>query len=91
MRNPNPAVTLRNSRWIEGGQEAVLPYNLQGAAPTDSKIMLEASRIPSVDISRRFDFLYNYQHNCTEQLASKALPLLFIGQFKAVDSKESEK
>lgn len=91
VRNPNPAVTLRNSRWIEGGQEAVLPYNLQGAAPTDSKIMLEASRIPSVDISRRFDFLYNYQHNCTEQLASKALPLLFIGQFKAVDSKESEK
>ncbi|WP_230675486.1 chorismate mutase, partial [Bacteroides fragilis] len=51
----------------------------------------EVSRIPSVDISRRFDFLYNYQHNCTEQLTSKALPLLFISQFKTVDNEESEK
>lgn len=91
VRNPNPAVTLRSSRWIEAGQEAVLPYSLQGAAPANSRIMLEVSRIPSVDISRRFDFLYNYQHNCTEQLTSKALPLLFVGQFKAVDTKESEK
>lgn len=91
VRNPNPSITLRNSRWIEAGQEATLPYNLQGATSTLSKVMLEVSRIPSVDISRRFDFLYNYQHHCTEQLASKALPLLFVGQFKTIDANESEK
>ena len=54
-------------------------------------MQLEVSRIPSVDISRRFDFLYNYQHHCTEQLTSKALPLLFVSQFKAVDEQEAEK
>jgi uncharacterized protein YfaS (alpha-2-macroglobulin family) len=54
-------------------------------------VQLEISRIPSVDISRRFDFLYNYQHHCTEQLTSKALPLLFVSQFKAVDEQEAEK
>lgn len=91
VRNPNPTVTLRNSQWIEAGQSATLPYTLQGATPADSHLQLEVSRIPSVDISRRFDFLYNYQHNCTEQLASKALPLLFISQFKAIDEKENEK
>ncbi|CUP55914.1 alpha-2-macroglobulin family protein [Bacteroides thetaiotaomicron] len=91
VRNPNPVVTLRNSQWIEAGQEAELSYTLAGSSSANNQVQLEVSRIPSVDISRRFDFLYNYQHHCTEQLASKALPLLFVSQFKAVDEQEAEK
>ena len=90
VRNPNPVVTLRDSRWIEAGQSGELSYNLNGS-PANNRIQLEVSRIPSVDISRRFNFLYNYQHHCTEQLVSKALPLLFVSQFKDVDNKEAEK
>ena len=90
VRNPNPAVTLRESKWIENGQSCELSYRLGSRSPENS-VKLEVSRIPSVDISRRFDFLYNYQHYCTEQLTSKALPLLFISQFKAVDETESQK
>lgn len=88
VRNPNPAVTLRNSQWIESGQSASLSYGLQQVATSGSNVQLEVSRIPSVDISRRFDFLYNYAHHCTEQLASKALPLLFVRQFKDTDAQE---
>ena len=91
VRNPNPVVTLRNSQWIEAGQEAELSYTLAGSSSANNQVQLEVSRIPSVDISRRFDFLYNYQHHCTEQLTSKALPLLFIGQFKTIDKIEAEK
>ena len=91
VRNPNPVVTLRNSQWIEAGQEAELSYTLAGSSSANNQVQLEVSRIPSVDISRRFDFLYNYQHHCTEQLTSKALPLLFVSQFKAVDKQEAEK
>ena len=91
VRNPNPVVTLRNSQWIEAGQEAELSYTLAGSSSSNNQVQLEVSRIPSVDISRRFDFLYNYQHHCTEQLTSKALPLLFVSQFKAVDEQEAEK
>ena len=91
VRNPNPVVTLRNSQWIEAGQEAELSYTLAGSSSANNQVQLEISRIPSVDISRRFDFLYNYQHHCTEQLTSKALPLLFVSQFKAVDEQEVEK
>ena len=91
VRNPNPVVTLRNSQWIEAGQEAELSYTLAGSSSANNQMQLEVSRIPSVDISRRFDFLYNYQHHCTEQLTSKALPLLFVSQFKAVDEQEAEK
>lgn len=90
VRNPNPIVTLRNSQWIEAGQSKELSYNLSGSS-ANNQIKLEISRIPSVDISRRFDFLYNYQHHCTEQLTSKALPLLFVAQFKAIDKTEAEK
>ena len=90
VRNPNPVVTLRNSQWIETGQSKDLSYNLSSSS-TNNQIKLEVSRIPSVDISRRFDFLYNYQHHCTEQLTSKALPLLFVAQFKTIDKTEAEK
>ena len=90
MRNPNPAITLRESKWIESGQSCELSYKPGSNSPENS-VKLEVSRIPSVDISRRFDFLYNYQHYCTEQLTSKALPLLFVGQFKAVDEAEAGK
>ena len=90
VRNPNPVVTLRNSQWIEAGQSKELSYNLSSSS-TYNQIKLEVSRIPSVDISRRFDFLYNYQHHCTEQLTSKALPLLFVAQFKTIDKTEAEK
>lgn len=89
VRNPNPVVTLRESKWIEGGQSGELNYALSSHSQ-ENRIQLEVSRIPSVDISRRFDFLENYQHDCTEQVTSKALPLLFVSQFKAVTEKESE-
>lgn len=90
VRNPNPIITLRNSQWAEAGQSKELSYNLSSSS-ANNQIKLEVSRIPSVDISRRFDFLYNYQHHCTEQLTSKALPLLFVGQFKTIDKIEAEK
>lgn len=90
VRNPNPIVTLRESKWTEGGESCELTYAVGSAAP-ENRVRLEVSRIPSVDISRRVDFLSDYQHPCTEQLTSKALPLLFIGQLKAVDAAEAEK
>lgn len=89
IRNPNPIVSLRSSQWIEAGESATLPYSLPGTAA--SSLHLEVSRIPSADLSRRFDFLYNYRHSCTEQVTSKALPLLFADRFKTLDKTEAEK
>ncbi len=89
VRNPNPVVTQHTSKLLAAGETAELPYQLSGNL-SDSWIKLEVSRIPSVDISRRFDYLYNYQHYCSEQLTSCALPLLFVSQFKDMDAKESE-
>ena len=89
IRNPHPTVTLHSSAWIDGGKEKELSYQVAGA-PDKSLLRLEVSRIPSADLSRRLEFLADYQHACTEQLVSKALPLLYVTSFKEV-SQEEEK
>ncbi|NDV60644.1 alpha-2-macroglobulin [Bacteroides sp. 519] len=89
VRNPNPVVTLNESKLLGAGETGNLSYKL-GNASKESWLKLEVSRIPSVDISRRFDYLHNYQHYCSEQLTSRALPLLFVSQFKETDTKEKE-
>jgi uncharacterized protein YfaS (alpha-2-macroglobulin family) len=89
IRNPNPAIILSDNQLVNAGQTGEFAYQLTGTS-NDDWVKLEAYRIPSVDITRSFDFLYNYEHYCSEQLTSRALPLLFISQFKDLDAEESE-
>ncbi|MDR0864025.1 MAG: alpha-2-macroglobulin, partial [Candidatus Symbiothrix sp.] len=89
VRNPNPAVILSESKWINAGESGNFNYQFTGTSD-DEWVRLEASRIPSIDVVRRFDYLNHYEHYCSEQLTSKALPLLYIGQFKEMDKEESE-
>ncbi len=89
VRNPNPAIVSSESKLLNAGETARFNYRVGGVS-NDDWARMEVSRIPSVDITRRFDFLYNYQHYCSEQLTSRALPLLYIANFKDVDSKEKE-
>jgi uncharacterized protein YfaS (alpha-2-macroglobulin family) len=89
VRNPNPAAVLSQHQLLDAGKTADFSYLFTGNSP-DDWVKLEAARIPSVDIVRRFDFLYDYTHSCSEQLTSKALPLLYITQFKELGKAESE-
>ncbi len=90
IRNPNPASVISQDTLLNSGKEAQFNYQL-GDLSAENWVKLEVSRIPSVDISRRFDFLYDYQHYCSEQLTSRAYPLLYISQFKEIDKTEEEK
>ncbi|MDR3261615.1 MAG: alpha-2-macroglobulin [Tannerella sp.] len=89
VRNPNPPIIHAENKLLNPGESDDFAYHLDGGYD-GNWIKLEVSRIPPVDISRRFDFLYYYQHYCSEQLTSRALPLLFIPQFKDVGNDESE-
>jgi uncharacterized protein YfaS (alpha-2-macroglobulin family) len=89
VRNPNPSVLLLDDKLINAGETGTFDYRLSGTSD-DDWVRLEVSRLPSVDFTRRFDFLYNYGHYCSEQLTSRALPLLFISQLKELDSQESD-
>lgn len=87
VRNPNPMVTLFENMLLSAGETGELSYYL-GNGSRDNWVNLEMSRIPSVDLSRRLDYLQNYSHSCTEQITSTALPLLFITMFKDVSEEE---
>ena len=87
VRNPNPALTSYTSHYLEAGKDVDMSYALGGNI-NDSWVKLEVSRIPSIDISRRMDYLYNYPHMCSEQITSATLPQLFIGMFKELDANE---
>jgi uncharacterized protein YfaS (alpha-2-macroglobulin family) len=89
VRNPNPPIVFSDNRLVNAGETAELTYQLTGNSG-DDWVNLEVSRIPSIDVTHRFDFLYNYDHYCSEQLTSRALPLLFITQFKEMDAVEAE-
>lgn len=90
VRNPNPAAFIITEKLIQSGKEETFDYAFDKSSDNDWSL-LEISRIPSVDISRRLDYLYDYQHDCTEQLTSKAFPLLYVSQFKDVSKEEAEK
>lgn len=90
IRNPNPSIITTKDTLLQPGAEQRFDYRLNDRSG-EEWVKLEVSRIPSVDISRRLDFLYDYQHYCTEQLTSKAMPLLFISQFKELNKEEEAK
>jgi uncharacterized protein YfaS (alpha-2-macroglobulin family) len=89
VRNPNPNLILSETQILDAGQTGEFTYRYTGASDNDW-VKLETSRIPSINIVRRYDYLLNYNHFCTEQLTSKALPLLYLSLFKDMDKKESE-
>ena len=90
VRNPNPTAVVTESKTLAAGSSETFDYQLNGNS-TDDWAKLEVLRIPSFPVASRFDFLYDYEHFCSEQLTSRALPLLFIDLFKSLDAKESEK
>ncbi|MDR0810718.1 MAG: alpha-2-macroglobulin [Paludibacter sp.] len=87
VRNPNPPIVISENKLLNAGETAELAYYL-GSDGTENRLRLEAARIPSVDISRRFDFLYSYQHYCSEQITSCAFPMLYIAKFKELAERE---
>jgi len=89
VRNPNPPFITFEGKLLEKGQSATFAYELD-AAYEGNWVKVEMSRIPSVDLSRRYNYLYDYRHFCTEQLTSRALPLLFLPELVALKDKDAE-
>ncbi len=89
VRNPNPAIIEENAQLVSASQEKTFAYEPKEKS-NENWVKLEVSRMPSVDINRRLDYLNDYEHCCSEQLVSKAFPLLYVDQFKELTEKERE-
>ncbi len=80
IRNPNPLLTGSQSVIIDRNSSASLPFR-QSTGEKGNLLQIEISNLPGPNIASQYDFLDNYRHMCTEQLVSKALPLLFKNRF----------
>ncbi len=90
VRNPNPPLVTVTENILRAGEAITLPYALEDKSE-DSWVKLEVARMPSVNLTRRYDYLDNYEHLCSEQLTSRGLPMLYLDQFREVDQKEAAK
>ncbi len=90
IRNPNPPVTSISERMIAPGASVSLDIPRSEGNTSESWSKLDLSRMPSVDLSRRYDFLDSYSHYCSEQITSKAFPLLYASTFRDLSKQEEE-
>ncbi|EGJ71397.1 alpha-2-macroglobulin domain protein [Bacteroides coprosuis DSM 18011] len=90
VRNPNPILTQTKEVLISAGESGRIDYSTTGnTAVFNSSV--EISGLPSVNLTNRISYLIDYQHSCTEQITSKALPLLYVDKFKELSKETKQK
>lgn len=90
IRNPNPPVLLSSQALVSANDTAVLNISFDDVQNGDWA-KLEISRIPGIDLNKNLSYLLDYPHGCTEQVTSKAFPLLYVGAFRQFTDQEKEK
>lgn len=90
IRNPNPPVLLSNDALVEAGQTANLNLKVESVSK-DDWAKLEISRIPGLDLNRSLKYLMEYPHGCSEQVTSRAFPILYVDKFKSFTTAEKER
>lgn len=81
VREPNPYVTTSKDYMLEPGKTISLkPLKDTGTAK------LELSSIPSIDLTRRLEYLVRYPHGCIEQITSGAFPQLYLPAIMECDN-----
>jgi uncharacterized protein YfaS (alpha-2-macroglobulin family) len=74
MGSPVNAVT---AFVVEGGKTWSGSVSLPGA-PGTNELVLELSRLKSIDLAGRTDWLIQYPHGCAEQTTSGAFPQIYL-------------
>lgn len=90
VRNPNPAVLMTSEALVTSGHSEELSIAMDYPTAGDWA-KLEVSRMPGVDLSKNMDYLFSYPYGCSEQVTSRAFPLLYVGSFKKFTDKETER
>ena len=74
---PSSPITEDVSAVIEPGDSWQRTVELPGLAGTNQAV-LEASRIPPLNLEERLNYLIHYPHGCVEQIVSGVFPQLFL-------------
>jgi uncharacterized protein YfaS (alpha-2-macroglobulin family) len=82
VRSNAPAVWTSTRHELSRGAEALLltPDLLRDLLPGTGSVLASVSRAGRLDIAGILRRLDRYPHGCTEQIVSRALPLLYLDQ-----------
>ncbi len=66
-------------------QQQVVPFGI----PASHEAVLQISRLPSMKLAERLDYLLTYPHGCLEQVVSKGLAQLHLGDWLDLTADEA--
>ena len=75
--NPNPISSRVSNTVINGKKAQTIDFATFGVSGTNAAT-IEFSTLPSMDFTRRLQYLIRYPHGCVEQTTSSVFPQLFL-------------
>ncbi len=85
VTNPNPITTTYTDIVINPNSSKAISWKLFGVTGSNNAKM-EVSSVPTVDFSRRLDYLIQYPHGCVEQTTSSVFPQLYLNDVMDLDA-----
>ena len=90
VTNPNPTTTTYSDIIVNGNSFKTISWTPFGVTGSN-KAKIEVSSIPTVDFSRRLDYLIQYPHGCVEQTTSSVFPQLYLNDIMDLDASYKQK
>ena len=90
ITNPNPVTTNFTDIIVEPNSSKTITWNAFGVAGSN-KAKMEASSNPTIDFTRRLEYLIQYPHGCVEQTTSAAFPQLYLNDVVDIDVIQKQK
>lgn len=90
VTNPNPVTTTFTDVIVEANSSKTISWESFGVSGSN-KAKLEVSSMPTIDFSRRLDFLIQYPHGCLEQTTSGVFPQLYLNEVMDLTSSDKSK
>jgi uncharacterized protein YfaS (alpha-2-macroglobulin family) len=84
ITNPNPVTTEFTDVVLEPNSSKTIAVSTFGVAGSN-KAQLEVSSFPTIDFSRRIQYLIQYPHGCLEQTTSSVFPQLYLADIFDLD------
>lgn len=85
VTNPNPVTTTYTDIVVNPNSSKTISWKLFGVTGSN-KSKMEVSSVPTVDFSRRLDYLIQYPHGCVEQTTSSVFPQLYLNDVMDLDA-----
>ena len=87
--NPNPISSKSLDKTIAENASETIDFSTFGV-PGSNSATVEFSTMPSMDFSRRLQYLVQYPHGCVEQSTSSVFPQLFLNDIFDLSLKKKQ-